>query len=223
MLSEQQHAIMKDWYAHWLTVGMSRYGRVVRFNHTYAAQSAAAGARTLEIGAGTGEHLCYETHARQEYYALELRPELADILRSRFPEVRIILGDCQQRIDVPDGFFDRVLAVHLLEHLNDLPRALDEVARVLRPGGLFSVVIPCEGGTLYRIGRQFSSKRHFEKRYSMSYEWMISYEHVNRADEILKELQSRFVVQSSAYYPFRVPAVHLNLVIGLTLTRKPRI
>ena len=46
---------------------------------------------------------------------------------------------------------------------------------------------------------------------------MISYEHVNRADEIMQELLARFVIEHSTYYPFKIPSVNSNTVIGLTL------
>jgi 2-polyprenyl-6-hydroxyphenyl methylase/3-demethylubiquinone-9 3-methyltransferase len=36
-----------------------------------------------------------------------------------------------------DGAFDAVVCVDVLEHVEDLPKVLSEVARVLRPGGLF--------------------------------------------------------------------------------------
>ena len=41
--------------------------------------------------------------------------------------------------DLPyaDGTFDAVVSVDVLEHVSDLPRVIAEVARVLRPGGLF--------------------------------------------------------------------------------------
>jgi SAM-dependent methyltransferase len=221
-LSDPQRVILEDWYVHWLTVALPRYGSIVRFNHQYPAASAVAGTRTLEIGAGTGEHLVYENLNQQEYFALELREELAARLASRFPAAKVIIGDCEKNIDAPDGFFDRVLAIHVLEHLANLPIALQEVARVLKPSGTFSVVIPCEGGVGYQIGRQFSSKRQFEKRYGVSYEWMISYEHVNRADEIIHELEAVFIVKDKTYFPFRVPSVHLNLVLGLTMKARPK-
>ena len=220
-LTDAQMAILEDWYGFWLPAMASQYGSIVRFNQEYAARTAAPGLRTLEIGAGTGEHLLYESAASQEYYALEFRPELANRLSARFPGVRTIVGDCQNRIDVPDHSFDRVLAIHLLEHLADLPKALDEVARVLRPGGVFSAVIPCEGGVGYSLGRQVSSKKVFEKRYGIEYDWLISYDHVNRAREIIDELKRRFDVTHRRFYPMRIPLIDLNLVIGLTLTPRP--
>ncbi len=42
----------------------------------------------------------------------------------------------------PDGSFENVTAMEVLEHVDDLPRALDEIHRVLRPGGTLVVSVP---------------------------------------------------------------------------------
>jgi SAM-dependent methyltransferase len=41
-----------------------------------------------------------------------------------------------------DGAFDRVIAAEVLEHVRGDQRALSEIARVLRPGGLLAVTVP---------------------------------------------------------------------------------
>jgi SAM-dependent methyltransferase len=41
-----------------------------------------------------------------------------------------------------DGCFDRVIAAEVLEHILDDQRAMNEIARVLRPGGLAAVTVP---------------------------------------------------------------------------------
>src|SRR5262249_57735133 len=41
-----------------------------------------------------------------------------------------------------DGSFDRVIAAEVLEHIPLDRRALAEIARVLRPGGLLAVTVP---------------------------------------------------------------------------------
>ncbi len=45
-------------------------------------------------------------------------------------------------IPEPDGSFDAVLCTEVLEHLPDPVRALDEMARLLRPGGIFIITAP---------------------------------------------------------------------------------
>ena len=156
-LSAEQERIRDDFMQHWLDVLPRKYGVIERFNHRYPLRSFQGGCRTLEIGAGLGAHLAYEDLSAQEYHVVELRPELVEQLRERFPMVTARLGDCQETMDYPPAFFDRVLAIHVLEHLPDLPRALAEVHRVLRPGGLFSVVLPCEGGLAYSLARCISA------------------------------------------------------------------
>jgi SAM-dependent methyltransferase len=42
----------------------------------------------------------------------------------------------------PDGCFDRVIAAEVLEHIPADQAAMDEITRVLRPGGLAAVTVP---------------------------------------------------------------------------------
>ncbi len=48
-----------------------------------------------------------------------------------------------------DACFDFVLAVHVLEHVSDLVKTMEEMHRVLRPGGLFEARVPTGFQTLY--------------------------------------------------------------------------
>jgi SAM-dependent methyltransferase len=215
-LTDEQSAIVTDWVNQFLTeVKPSHFGWLTGFDHTFTVRSYAGGQRTLEIGAGTGTHLPYEPDG--QYVALEGSDELADQIPRR-DGLTVVVADCEQRLPWDDDSFDRVLAIHLLEHLYNRPAALDEVARVLRPDGVFSVVIPCEGGRLYSLGRHVTTKRIFEKRYQMPYEWMIRQDHCNSAREVLTELTSRFRVRRRSYFPSRVPTVDLNLMVGLDLS-----
>ena len=128
--------------------------------------------------------------------------------------------DVQRELPFPDGHFDRVLAVQVLEHMPDLPPALDEIKRVMNPGAQFIVVIPCEGGKAYGLARRISSKPQFEKRYDTDFDWFVASEHCNVPWEIDHELRKRFRVSSRTFFPLLVPSVDANLLIGLTLTRE---
>lgn len=224
-LSAEQERIRDDFMKYWHEVLPRRFGILDRFNHSYPVRTAPADfRRTLEIGAGLGEHLRYEgLTAEQEanYHALELRPSMSAEIARRFPRVRTLTGDCQQRLPFPDGYFDRVLAIHVLEHLPDLPAAVREVHRLCeKRRGVFSVVIPCEGGLAYTLARRVSAQRIFERRYGHPYQWFIEREHVNCPHEIFDALRPYFDTTHRRFFPLRVPAIFCNLVIGLTL--RPR-
>jgi len=219
-LSEEQKRIKDDFMKYWHEVLPRRYGFIERFNHGFPVRNARPGGRVLEIGAGLGEHIAYENLSGTEYYALELRPEMAEVIKKRFPNARTVIGDCQKRLDFPDNYFDRVLAIHVLEHLPDLPSTVKEVRRLLKPGGQFQVVIPCEGGLAYSLARRISARRIFEKRYKMSYDWCIGSEHINVPQEIFEELGPYFEIEKKSFFPLKVPFVFCNLVIGLNLKPK---
>ena len=52
-----------------------------------------------------------------------------------------------QDIDRPDASFDAILTPHVLEHVPDTDRALDEIHRVLAPGGRMYLQVPVLQGT----------------------------------------------------------------------------
>jgi SAM-dependent methyltransferase len=218
-LSPEQIAIKDDFMKHWHEVLPKKYGVIERFNHGYPAKHGRVKGQVLEIGAGIGEHIRYEDLSGISYHAVELRPDMARTIAEQFPGVKVQVGDCQERLNYSDSFFDKVIAIHVLEHLPNLPAAIREVHRVLKPGGIFSVVIPCEGGLAYSLAREISAKRIFKKRYKMSYDWFIETEHINLPGEILAELKPYFSIRSRSYFPLHIPISDLNLVIGLTLTR----
>jgi SAM-dependent methyltransferase len=227
-LTAEQQRISNDFMQHWHEVLPKRYGVVDDFNHRYVVNHApVAFERTLEIGAGIGGHLPYEnlTPAQErEYHALELRENMAEEIRKRFPKIQACVGDCQQRLDFRDGYFHRILAIHVLEHLPNLPAAIAEMHRLCSPArGAFSVVIPCEGGLAYTLARRISAQRIFEKRYKQSYRWFIEREHINRPGEIIGELAKYFEVVHRRFFPLGVPIVAANLCIGLTLRPKANV
>jgi SAM-dependent methyltransferase len=176
---------------------------------------------TLEIGAGLGEHLTYESltsEQRKNYYAVDIRENMIDEFRRRHPGVHGLVADCQERLDFPDGYFDRVLAIHVLEHLPNLPAAVRELHRVCNPRtGMLSVVLPCEGGFAYGLARRISAQRIFERRYGQPYKSFIEREHINCPQEIFDELKPYFEPTTKTFFPLRIPSVTINLCIGMTM------
>jgi ubiquinone/menaquinone biosynthesis C-methylase UbiE len=112
------------------------------------------GAETVvDYGAGTGIYTVAVAAAVPDgrVYAVEALPRLAELLREKLtPELaeRVCLCETGDNVvPLDDGEADRVVMVDVLHHLYDQPEALEEVVRVLRPGGLFVV---CDWGDVER-------------------------------------------------------------------------
>ncbi len=221
-LNKFRKKISDEWMQYFFEINRSKFSKIINFNHNYIVKESKDNfLSTLEVGAGLGEHLTYEKLSEEQlrsYVCVELRDNMAQILKERFPQVQLCLADCQKHIPYPDASFDRIIAIHVLEHLTNLPVFLKEAQRLLKPNGKFLVVIPCEGGAGYSVGRFFTSKRMFEKRYKMKYSKYILNEHVNNAKEIIAEVSRMFKIDNRCFFPLKIPFIHANLCIGLTMS-----
>ena len=111
------------------------------------------GDRVLDLGCGGGRH-AFELYRRgADVVAFDLDPaELAPVT-GMFGAMRAageataeagataISGDATA-MPFGDGMFDRVIAAEVLEHILDDQQAMNELARVLRPGGLAAITVP---------------------------------------------------------------------------------
>lgn len=100
------------------------------------------GSRLLEVGFGSGR-LHLELAAQYDLAGLDLAPGMARLAARRLAARghRSLL--CVGRADAlpwPGGYFDAVLSTFAFSAFPDARRALDEMVRVLRPGGRVIVV-----------------------------------------------------------------------------------
>jgi SAM-dependent methyltransferase len=148
---------------------------------------------------------------------------MAAEIRRLFPAVRTVVGDCQQRMDFADGFFDRYLAIHVLEHLPNLPGAVREAWRLLdKRSGRMLVVIPTEGSPAYGLARKISAERLWNRHFDAPYAEFYKREHINVVPEILEELRPYFTIEARSFFPLGVPFTFCNLCIGLSLAPRPQ-
>ena len=227
-LTPEQRRISDEFMKHWHDrLPGAWYGIIEGFNHKFPVQHSRPGfTSTLEIGAGLGEHIRYESLSPEQeknYHALELRENMAAEIRKNFPRVNVAVGDCQQQLSFPEASMDRVIAVHVLEHLPNLPGAIREAYRLLhKQRGQFLVVIPTEGSLAYTIARKISAEREYKKKFGGDYSWFYKREHINLPHEIEAELAPYFTVEKRSAFPFPFfPMLFCNLCLGLSLKPRP--
>lgn len=101
------------------------------------------GRKILDLGCGSGAFLrhFYQDGYRQ-LFGVEPDPELIKHIPSDKATVKVGFAE---KLDFPDASFDAVWIYGVLHHLKGLDRyaqGMDEVARVLKPGGLVFVLEP---------------------------------------------------------------------------------
>jgi ubiquinone/menaquinone biosynthesis C-methylase UbiE len=100
--------------------------------------------RVLDVGMGPGV-LAEAVVARGgTFEGVDLSPEMVREARENYSHLAgasFREGNVES-IDAPDETYDQVIAVAVIEYLKTPDRALAEIARVLKPGGLAVVTVP---------------------------------------------------------------------------------
>jgi SAM-dependent methyltransferase len=122
--------------SHWWFVGRRRL-----FAREIAESGLSRSAKVLDIGTSTGTNLrMLRDIGFVQVSGLDLSPEAIVWCASKG------LGYVEQgdicAMPFADGSFDLVLATDIIEHVDDDARALSEIARVLKPGGVALVTVP---------------------------------------------------------------------------------
>ncbi len=113
------------------------------YDSLVAWASLVAGERVLDVGCGSGG--AARSAARivgptGMVVGVDPCRTALDVARDRAPEdvpMAFVNASAERMVDVPDRGFDCVIASLSLEEMSDLPTALKEIHRVLRPGGRF--------------------------------------------------------------------------------------
>ena len=133
-------ALMRKAYARWAPVYDVVYDKLTEPAARAAVDAAmACGPRVLEAGVGTGLSLgYYPGHA--EVYGVDLSEDMLGRAQTKVDKRGLAHVRSLQVMDVthltfPDGMFDAVTAQFIITLVPEPEKALDQFARVLKPGG----------------------------------------------------------------------------------------
>lgn len=133
-------ALMRKAYARWAPVYDIVYDKLTEPAARAAVAAAiACGPKVLEAGVGTGLALGYYP-AHAEVHGVDLSEDMLRRAQGKVDQrglhhIKSLQVMDVTRLDFPDAAFDAVTAQFLITLVPDPERALDEFARVLRPGG----------------------------------------------------------------------------------------
>lgn len=101
-----------------------------------------AGTRVLEAGCGSGRVLAFLKEAGARVVGVDFAAGALAESRRRRPDLPVLAGDVT-RLPFPDGAFDRVVSLGVVEHFEEGPVAvLREHRRVLAPDGILLLAVP---------------------------------------------------------------------------------
>lgn len=177
--------------------------------------------RVIEIGAGTGEHLPFVRHTFKEYILTDIDPEALDVAKrklSQFPQNKMKF-EVQEGVNLnfPDNSFNRLVAVHVLEHIYQPHLVIKEWLRVVSDGGVISILIPTDPGLAWRLGRHLGPRKNAIEQ-GISYDYVMAREHVNSCNNLLAILRHYFPTAKESWWPFPIKSIDLNLFVALHIT-----
>ncbi|GLW99710.1 class I SAM-dependent methyltransferase [Microtetraspora sp. NBRC 16547] len=149
----------------------SAYGErgIVKRLTALRAQHKPKGERLLDVGCGDGSYTVRLAEGFTKVDGVDIESVRLKMFAERIEGTdlaeRITIREMSaSELDFPDDTFDLVTAIEVVEHVHELDRALKEIHRVLKPGGLFQLTTPNRWfplethGVLFR-GRRYRSTR----------------------------------------------------------------
>ncbi|WP_106794052.1 class I SAM-dependent methyltransferase [Aquimarina sp. Aq78] len=103
----------------------------------------------LDYGCATGILANEIASNVDKVYGIDISSEMIRIAQDKANELQIQNVDYSHTtifdMNYKSGNFDMILAVYMLHLLEDLPKALERIHELLKPGGVFISVTPCLG------------------------------------------------------------------------------
>jgi ubiquinone/menaquinone biosynthesis C-methylase UbiE len=170
--------------------------------------------KVLEVGAGTGEHIKHIRHRFNEYWITDanlpmLNQAIEDVASSKNGRIFVQKEDAT-KLSFSDQSFNRVIATHVLEHIPEPHNVLSEWARVIKPGGVLSLVLPCDPGFAWRFGRMLGPRKKFQSA-GIDYDYWMAREHINSINNLVTFVRYYFPDIREQWLPCKVPSMDVNL------------
>jgi len=95
----------------------------------------------LDVGCGTGR---ITRNLEGNVIGLDINEWNIERAKANAPNAKFVVGDCEDMRMIPSCSFDLVVFTETLEHIPNPQRALQEVKRVLRVGGIAVITVPSQ-------------------------------------------------------------------------------
>ena len=186
---------------------------------------------TLELAATHGQHLDFVTHGYGTYILSDF--VLNDTLIAKSKEkinVSVMKLDVRDLSDLTENGIDRVVVTCLLHHIEDVPPALQQMVRVLKPEtGVIDILLPNDPSFIWNLGRIiFTVPKVLLAGKSWKDYWKyVNDEHVNKIDQILLDVKNIALSHNLRIAYSKIPFDHapefLTFFTRVSITKQKKI
>lgn len=153
--------------------------------------------KTLEVGAGTLNHLKYET--TKHYDVIEPKK----FLYQNSIYKKLVNKFYKNISQTQNCYYDRIISCSVLPNITDLPDYLYTSSIKIKKNGYQQHSIPCEGYPMWNITWFFFSGILFKLKYGYSFKYYQKHDHINNFDEIVSLIDFFYKkVEIKFSYPF---------------------
>ncbi|MEK7507179.1 MAG: class I SAM-dependent methyltransferase [Patescibacteria group bacterium] len=152
--------------------------------------------KILDYGCGSGYLVGQLQKAGYPTYGKDISPEAIGFGRKQGINNLSVSRDSQ--IGFADIFFDAVLALDVIEHIEDDEFALKEIERVLKPGGIAIITVPAY---MWLWGKQDEVSQHF-RRYRL-----------NQLEKLVRQSTNLIPVKKSYFNTFLFPGIVITRLL----------
>ena len=135
-----------------------RAGQERRLHMFLSAAEGHLKGRVLENGCGVGIYLQHLIPHAASVFGLEYDPERARVAHSHAPN---LINGASEQLPFSAGSFEVILSHEVLEHVRDDRRSVEEMVRVLKPGGVIVLFVPNLGYPYETHGIYWHERYHF--------------------------------------------------------------
>jgi len=99
-------------------------------------------ARVIDIGCGTGL-TCTFLHQQgyRKLVGIDLSPDMVRVAQDRSIYQQVMVGDLNLPLEIADASYDAAISSGTFTHGHVGPEPLDEIFRILRPGGILACTV----------------------------------------------------------------------------------
>jgi len=109
----------------------------------YISKYFSPAARILEAGCGSGRYVKYLYDRGYDCAGIEYSKATVAKVKTKWPELDVIEGDVE-KMPYPDNAFKAIISIGVIEHFEEGPeKVLAEMKRILEPGGVALITVPC--------------------------------------------------------------------------------